>query len=460
MTDSSLEATNGARTIIKDCLDLTRGSNLLLLADETALSVIDPFFSAARDFGVRLTTLFYSREQQLTLDELGPLAANALQQAEAAVLAHTADDACSRFRTKLVSEWRSGTRLATMPGATARVLAIASRSDYELMARRCESLTPPLLNGRLVTLTTYDSEDRPYVLTFALGGVDRIPVHSTGLLRENAWGNVPSGEIFTAPLENSANGDFLVNGAVGQFVVGAEDVVITFKAGQMVSHRFVGLTAPLPYLRELEEVSRRRGDGNWNVIAEFGIGVNDGIEAVTGIPLIDEKIFGTVHIGLGNNVGWQGNNKAQLHLDMITKAPDVAIDGKEVLRRGAHVVVAANFDDLATFTPSAKFHWPADAIGAKLDALRFERAASDHFYLNLQSTQSGRVTRFPLANARTSRAARRLTQLTRTEVVSLSAIELRPDITSPEELKNLLSMLWSYGALSPLGSKGQGQEDE
>jgi hypothetical protein len=318
------------------------------------------------------------------------------------------------------------------------------------MTRRCELLTPALLNGRDCTLTTFDHYGRSYSLNFALGGVDRIPVHSIGLLRESAWGNVPSGEIFTAPLEDSANGEYLINGAVGQFVIDSDPVILTFEGGRMVGHRFLHSGAPVPYLLQIEEVSLQRGDRNWNVIAEFGIGVNDGIEAVTGIPLIDEKIFGTVHIGLGNNIGWQGINKAQLHLDMITKIPDVTIDGKEVLRQGVHVCVAAEFDELGSFVPPLKFRWPKDAVGAKLAPDNFRRGLNEQFYLLLQSTQSGRVTRFPLANARTSRMARRLTQLPRAELRNLSGIDLQSESINAEEFKALLSMLWSYGALRPM----------
>jgi hypothetical protein len=336
-----------------------------------------------------------------------------------------------------------------MPGATASVLEIASRSNYAAMTRRCELLTPPLLNGRSCILKTYDHERAPYTLQFTLGGIDRIPIHSIGLLRESAWGNVPSGEIFTAPMEDSANGEYLIDGAVGQFVIADDPIVLTFKSGRMVAHRFLSSGEPVPYLLELEEVSRERTDTNWNVIAEFGIGVNDGIETVTGIPLVDEKIFGTVHIGLGHNIGWQGINKALVHLDMITKNPDVTIDGKCVIKRGAHVCETASFDDLETYVPRARFVWPEEVMSARLLYQNFERSADDHFYLLLQSTQSGRVTRFPLANARTSRAARQLTQLERPDLVNLKALNLQPEIGNLKELRALLSMLWSYGALRP-----------
>jgi len=441
-------AVAGALTILRDCLDLTQGANVLVLLDETALSVVDPFFEAAGQLGIHLTTLYYSREQQLRIEDLGRLDRDALASAEAAILAHTADDAYSRFRTKLVSQWRGRTRLATMPGGSAQILEIASRSNYDQMTKRCEILTPPLLNGRNCTVTTYATDGREFVLRFTLGGLDRIPVHSIGILRDSAWGNVPSGEIFTAPLETSAYGDYLVNGTIGRQVLD-QPAVLTFDGGRLVRHCFLASGEPVPYLLEIERVSKERNDPNWNVIAEFGIGVNEGIQQVLGIPLIDEKIFGTIHIGLGNNVGWQGVNVALLHLDVITWQPDVAIDGRSLINRGLHDFDVTAFDDLATYSPAPAFSWPKAATAARVNNDNFS-FQEGRFTVQLRSTQSGRVTAFPLGNTRTSNAARRLTKLARGQSLDLHRIAGDPDLPSGEELMHLLSMLWGYGAIEPV----------
>jgi hypothetical protein len=453
MSDSTA-AVEGALTILRDCLDLTQGANVLLLLDETALSVVDPFFVAAEQLGIQLTTLFYTQEQQLRTETLGRLDRGALENAEAAILVHTADDEYSRFRTKLVSQWRGRTRLATMPGGSARILEIASRSDYDQMRKRCEILTPPLLNGRNCTITTYAPDGTPFVLQFTLGGLDRIPVHSIGILRDSAWGNVPSGEIFTAPLETSADGDYLVNGTIGRKVLD-QPAVLSFEGGRLVRHHLLTSGEPVPYLLEIERVSRARDDPNWNVIAEFGIGVNDGINQVLGIPLIDEKIFGTIHVGLGNNVGWQGINVALLHLDVITWRPDVSIDGRAVLQRGRHDFDPASFDDFVTFEPSPDFSWPESASAARFNAQSYSLQREGRFTVQLRATQSGRVTEFPLANLRTGNSSRRLAKLAHGQVLELARLHGESDLPTGKELWRLLSMLWSYGVIEPVPSEAR-----
>jgi|HubBroStandDraft_3_1064219.scaffolds.fasta_scaffold07831_3 hypothetical protein len=445
----SIPAVSGAATILQHCLGLTQGADLLLLVDETALSVVDPFWTAARRLGINLTTLFYSREQQLQIEDLGRLDRDALESAEAAILAHTADDAYSRFRTKLVSQWRNRTRLATMPGAEAAILEIASRSNYAQMSRRCAALTPPLLNGRECVVTTYSRDGTPFVLRFALGGMDRIPVHSIGILRGSAWGNVPSGEIFTAPLETSADGEYLVDGTIGRHVIDPQDpAVLTFRGGRLVGHRGLTTGNPVPYLREVQRFSLDRHDDGWNVIAEFGIGVNEGIDRVWGIPLIDEKIFSTVHIGLGNNVGWQGVNQALLHLDVITWRPDVTIDGRSVLQRGSHDFDPGSFDDLETYVPPPGLAWPEGGLAVKFNRDGYS-IQKGRFKILLRDTQSGRITEFPIANERTNAAARRLARLAHGQALDLRRLSVEPDLPSGKDLEALLSLLRTYGVIEP-----------
>jgi leucyl aminopeptidase (aminopeptidase T) len=68
-------------------------------------------------------------------------------------------------------------------------------------------------------------------------------------------------------------------------------------------------------------------------IAEFGIGTNDSAK-LSGILLEDEKVLGTVHIALGNNVSMGGKVNVPIHLDGVIKEPTVYLDGKELMKSG------------------------------------------------------------------------------------------------------------------------------
>jgi aminopeptidase len=122
--------------------------------------------------------------------------------------------------------------------------------------------------------------------------------------------NMPSGEVFTGPVEDSAEGVVrftIPTGPAGVTVTGVE---LEFRAGEVVR-----ATAELgqDYLdRALatDPGARRLG--------ELGVGTNAGIDRPTGTILLDEKIGGTVHLALGRSYTETGGvNESALHWDLI-----------------------------------------------------------------------------------------------------------------------------------------------
>jgi leucyl aminopeptidase (aminopeptidase T) len=55
---------------------------------------------------------------------------------------------------------------------------------------------------------------------------------------------------------------------------------------------------------------------------------------VIGNVLEDEKVIGTVHIAVGNNLSYGGDNDVPLHLDGVIRKPDIYIDGKKIMEKG------------------------------------------------------------------------------------------------------------------------------
>ena len=72
-------------------------------------------------------------------------------------------------------------------------------------------------------------------------------------------------------------------------------------------------------------------------IAEFGIGTNEKA-IITGNILEDEKVKGTCHIALGNNIGFGGKVNAPLHLDGIIKKPTIFIDNRKIMDNGKMLI--------------------------------------------------------------------------------------------------------------------------
>ena len=91
-----------------------------------------------------------------------------------------------------------------------------------------------------------------------------------------------------------------------------------------------------PEAEELVKLIEPYGKPGRN-IAEFGIGTNYKAH-ISGSILEDEKIIGTVHIALGDNLSMGGNVNVPSHLDGIIKNPTFEIDGKVIMKNGEFVV--------------------------------------------------------------------------------------------------------------------------
>ena len=138
---------------------------------------------------------------------------------------------------------------------------------------------------------------------------DRVFVNSSG--RQN----MPDGEIFTGPVEDSANGwirfsyPSIVDGTAvsGIELVFADGKVVEAKASQNEHLLF----------------SQLNTDAGSCYLGELGIGTNFGIQQFTGNILFDEKIGGTIHLALGLSYPETGGrNQSAIHWDMICDMRD------------------------------------------------------------------------------------------------------------------------------------------
>ncbi len=141
---------------------------------------------------------------------------------------------------------------------------------------------------------------------------------------------MPSGEVFTGPLETSAEGvvRFTIPTAPRGVVV--EDVTLEFREGRVVNAKAERGDAYLQATLETDPGARFLG--------ELGIGTNFGIDRPIGAILFDEKIGGTVHLALGRSYPETGGtNESVVHWDLICDLREggtLSIDGEPLLVDG------------------------------------------------------------------------------------------------------------------------------
>jgi aminopeptidase len=138
----------------------------------------------------------------------------------------------------------------------------------------------------------------------------RLRVDGRTWINSDGKHNMPSGEVFTGPLEDSANGTIRFTVRSSPRGVEVSDVELTFVDGEVVASRAGGGE---DYLRAALATDRGA-----RFLGELGIGTNTGIDRATGSILLDEKMAGTAHLALGRSYSETGGtNVSALHWDLI-----------------------------------------------------------------------------------------------------------------------------------------------
>jgi aminopeptidase len=161
----------------------------------------------------------------------------------------------------------------------------------------------------------------------------RVRVDGRTWINSDGKRNMPSGEVFTSPLEDSASGTVrytIPSSPTGVEVAGIE---LTFRDGVVVGARAERGEPYLLRTLDTDPGARRLG--------EIGIGTNSGLDRAIGNILLDEKIAGTVHLAVGRSYPEAGGvNESAVHWDMICdlrRGGRLTADGDPVVEDGRFV---------------------------------------------------------------------------------------------------------------------------
>lgn len=300
-----------AKSILKSNLNIQENEQILIVADPKSQEVAQIFYEAGIASGNE-TMLMTMKTRTKSGEEPPKAVAEAMKAAEA-VLCITLHSLTHTKARKEASA--AGARVATMPGITMDMLQEgAITADYSEVEQLTNDYCRLLEGGETVTISKGGTQ-----LSFSIKGRKGIP--STGVFRNKGEsGNLPSGESYIAPIEDSADGTILIDGSIAGIGVVGEPVLLTVEKGRLTEATG----------KDGKRLLELLGDGNGRIIAEFGIGTNKKAR-LTGNVLEDEKVYGTVHIAFGSNKPFGGTNEAGVHIDCVITEPIVTIDGKELI---------------------------------------------------------------------------------------------------------------------------------
>jgi leucyl aminopeptidase (aminopeptidase T) len=315
------ELKEAAHVALTDCAAAKKGENVVIVVDEPLRRIGTAFWEAAREL-----------ETDAILCEIIPRATNGEEppRAVAALLAKCDVFMCPTSRSLTHTDARrqacaNGGRGATLPNITEDTMKRTLRADYRKIEERTKQLAAKIKGAKEARVTTALGTD----ITMSLVG--RECLEDTGIITEKGKStNLPAGEAYLAPVEGTASGRFVADGSCAGIGVLRQPITIEVSEGLATD-----ITGGDEAKALVEMISKFGKDGR--NIAELGIGTNDKAQ-LCGSTLEDEKVMGTVHIALGDNLSMGGSVSVPSHLDLIIKGPTLIIDGKEIIKDG-HLIV-------------------------------------------------------------------------------------------------------------------------
>lgn len=314
---------DAAMIAVKDCCKVRNDELLLVVTDTELIEIGEALMEAGRSTGA-----------VPMLMKIYPLSRNGEEPPAPVAEAMTKSDVVIAPTSKSLSHTAArrnacaaGARVATMPGITIDTMVRGLNADYHAIAERTKRVTEILTAAKVARVTTAAGTD----ITIPIDGIEAIA--STGLIHEpGAFGNLPSGEAYLMPVEGAAEGVFVVDGSMAGIgnLAGKTPITITVEKGHAVE-----ITGG-PEADLLRSKLEPLGGDAFNT-AELGVGTNDAARIIGNI-LEDEKVMGTIHIALGNNMSMGGTVDVPIHLDGIVKEPTVELDGTKIMDRGKLLV--------------------------------------------------------------------------------------------------------------------------
>ena len=315
MTVNKLYAAAGRA--VNQALRLRPGEKYLLVTDVQKLEIAEALAFYAKQAGAETTTY-------LMTETLRPITGPTRQFKElirgASATTYLLEGRFPEkpFRGFMVSEGGKHGRICMMPGITRDMMERLVAIDFSEMARFTKKVMKAMKDADDVVIENAAGTR----IAFSVKG--RAWHEDVGdISKKGMHGNLPAGECYTAPVEETFTGKI----AIGLIDDKLGRGTMTFKAGRLVDFTGSGIA----------EVIKTVGDDpTARIIGEFGIGTNKGARICPNM-LEAEKAFGTVHFAIGDSYGI-GKNKSQFHFDALVDKVTITAKGKTIAKNGKFLI--------------------------------------------------------------------------------------------------------------------------
>lgn len=222
---------------------------------------------------------------------------------------------------------KRGTKLVTLYSLDRKVQKALTldRAALVEMRRFTQKTFNAVKGARTIIVSTTDGTRLVFTLS------PRIKwAQDKGIVSKNYWGNLPAGEIFTAPLK--VNGKVVINGFMDTFgTLQKNPITFLVREGRVVKE---SVQCKNSFVRK-KFMKLITNDKNASRIGELGLGTNAGIKGSSGNILSEEKKLG-VHVALGDPIpeDTRARWESGVHTDFVLRKPTVQVGGRIIMKHG------------------------------------------------------------------------------------------------------------------------------
>jgi leucyl aminopeptidase (aminopeptidase T) len=299
-----------------DCLGIDEGDRVLVLYNEPKRSIAEALAAASGARTRRVRLLEFPALSRNGEEPPGPVARAML---DASVVLAPTVYSISHTQARLAATAR-GARIAGMSSLTAASFAEALATDYPLLRSSGERVAAALTASSSCRITS------PAGTELVLSVDRRQAIVDDGQLQQpGAFGNLPAGEAYIAPIETVGDGTIVFDGVLAGHGLLRTPLRVRLESGRAVAAEGEAAAWLLSTLDA--------GGHHGRSIAELGIGTNPAAR-LSGLIAIDEKALGTAHLAFGTNASFGGANQSNVHIDGVLLQPTVELDGQALLEAG------------------------------------------------------------------------------------------------------------------------------
>jgi leucyl aminopeptidase (aminopeptidase T) len=299
-----------------DCLGVTNDDSVAVVWNEEQRTIAEALADAAHRRARSVTLLEFAATSRH--GEEPPAEVAGAMVAADVVLAPTSKSLSLTEARQAAT--RNGVRIATLPMITEDIFVRTLPVDYSELRRVSESVAGRLTSALSARVTSAAGTDIVLSLDGRMGRSDDGNLQAAG-----AFGNLPAGEGYIAPVETAGDGTIVIDGSLAGYGRLVDPVHITVRHGR-------AMAASGDAGRWLLETLAAGGDDGRS-IAELGIGTNPAAR-LSGNVLEDEKAIGTAHLAFGASQGIGGATTASVHIDGVMLGVRVDVDGETLLDAG------------------------------------------------------------------------------------------------------------------------------